>query len=83
MSWWSRTFPTVGRTWNWFERLFAYRGLQTDDFSRRFKVMFIAIPYHFVLGIGWQAFSELSAITDVERNGTRKVLRASLTPQQR
>ncbi|KAL4257834.1 Cytochrome P450 superfamily protein [Pleurotus pulmonarius] len=54
MSWWSRTFPTVGRTWNWL------------------KVMLIAIPYHFILGIGWQAFNELSAITDVEKSGTHK-----------
>ncbi|KAF8893746.1 cytochrome P450 [Mucidula mucida] len=28
------------------------------------KVMLIAIPYHFVRGIGWRAFKELSVVTD-------------------
>ncbi len=26
--------------------------------------MLIAIPYHFVRGIGWRAFKELSVVTD-------------------
>ncbi|KAG9225432.1 hypothetical protein CCMSSC00406_0002935 [Pleurotus cornucopiae] len=62
------TLTGIFENMSWWSRTFP----TTDDFSRRFKVMFIAIPYHFVLGIGWQAFSELSAITDVERSGTRK-----------